>query len=153
MNTEFDVVPEVQDFVSDCVSRAGLELECSCELQDDTITVNLKGPDATLVLRDNARLLYAINHLVNQVFFRRATGQYNFAVDCEDYRNTRVMELRLLAQKAAEQVASTGKPFRLQAMPAGERRIIHLALADEEGVKTESEGGGLYRRVVICLAD
>ncbi len=144
-----EIQGQVKGFVEGLLRQAGLDLECRCESQEGVITVNLEGEDAGLVLRENARLLYSINHLINQAFYRRNEGRFNFLVDCEDYRATRVMELQLLARKAAEKARSSRKPFKLQAMPSSERRIIHLALAEEEGVGTTSEGNGAHRRVVI----
>ncbi len=149
MNNRDEMVGLVQEFVEGILREADLKLSCQCVMNENTLTVELDGEDGGLVLRENARLLYALNHLVNQVFFRKAGGRISFVVDCDDYRGTRVMELQLLARKAAERVRYTIQPYRLQAMPAGERRIIHLALAEEPGVRTESEGSGLYRRVVI----
>ena len=58
-------------------------------------------------------------------------------------------ELRLMAQVAAERVIDTGDPFALSPMNPRERRIVHLALRDQLRVRTESEGMGLERKVVI----
>ncbi|MFQ5929599.1 MAG: protein jag [Acidobacteriota bacterium] len=140
---------EVQQFLGELLKRAGLDLRFWCEPEDEVINVQLHGQDAGMVLSDNARLLYAINHLLNRVFYRKLSDGYNFVVDCNEYRATRVMELQLLARKAAEKVQLSGIPFRLQAMPASERRVVHLALVEEPGVRTESEGAGLHRGVVI----
>lgn len=140
---------EVRSFTAGMLAAAGLDLECDCEVGEEAVIVQLRGEDSGLALRENARLLYALNHLLNQVFYRRARGRYTFLVDCDEYRGTRLMELRLLASKAAEKVRNSGKPFRLQPMPSSERRVIHLALAEEPGVRSESEGGGDRRRVVI----
>jgi spoIIIJ-associated protein len=144
-----DIVDQVCDFVEGILRSTQLDLTCSCEVDDGAVTVSLQGSDSGIALRENARLLYAINHLVNQAFFRKAGGRLSFMVDCNDYRSTRVMELQLLARKAAEKVRYTGQTFHLQAMPAGERRIVHLTLAEEPAVTTRSEGSGLHRRVVI----
>ncbi len=140
---------EIQEFVGRWLREANLDLSCSLSLNGEVVTIALEGRDNGLVLRDNARLMYSINHLVNQIYYRRAGGEYTFLVDCGDYRGTRVMELQLLARKAAEKVRSSMSPFKLQPMPSSERRVIHMALADEEGIVTESEGHGAIRRVVI----
>ena len=148
------IIEEVQDFVEGILGVTQLDLTSECEVDDDgAVKVSLKGSDSGLILRENARFLYAVNHLVNQAFFRKAGGKLSFMVDCDDYRSTRVMELQLLARKAAEKVRYTGQTFHLQAMPAGERRIVHLTLAEEPSVRTRSEGSGLHRRVVIERAD
>lgn len=149
MVEEASVIAEVEEFVRQCLRLSGLEVECRCDMGEDVLNIRLNGEDSGLILRENARLLYSLNHLVNQAFFRKHGGNLNYVVDCEDYRNTRILELRLLAQKAAEKVRISAKPFKLQSMPAGERRVIHLALAEEPGVTTESEGSGAFRRVVI----
>ena len=140
---------EIQEFVTGCLEEAGLDLSCTLSVNGEVVTIQLEGRDNGLVLRDNARLMYSINHLVNQIYYRRAGGEYTFLVDCGDYRGTRVMELQLLARKAAEKVRASMRLFKLQPMPSSERRVIHMALAEEEGIATESEGTGAIRRVVI----
>ncbi len=143
------VTEEVGLFVRGCLQEAGLRMEVQCQTHEDQVTVALEGEDADIVLRENARLLYALNHLVNQAFFRRYQRRYHYLIDCDGFRRSRVMELQLLAEKAAERVQATGQPFNLQPMPSSERRVIHLKLADLEGVRTISQGTGRYRRVVI----
>ncbi len=147
-----ELLESMKGFLEDLIQRADLDLQFSCEMEEDGIHVRLKGSDDGLVLADSARLLYAINHLLNQIFFRKSEDGCNFWVDCEGYRSEREQELALLAKKAAEQVRSSGKEFSFQSLPASERRIIHLALADEAGVRTQSEGGGGNRYVVVLPA-
>jgi spoIIIJ-associated protein len=69
--------------------------------------------------------------------------------DCHDYRMMRVEELQLAAEAAADRVRRTGIAYRFNPMTSRERRIIHMALRGEAGVRTESEGAGPQRRVVI----
>ena len=144
-----EVLAEIRQFTEELLDRAGLELEASVRPNQDQVVVELSGPDADLVLTDNARLLHAFNHLVSQIFYRRARGQYRFVVDCGDYRATRARELQLLADKAAEKARRSGRPFTFQPMPASDRRIIHLHLAHDREVRTESDGRGMHRRVVV----
>jgi spoIIIJ-associated protein len=144
------VAKEAKDFVQTVIEGAYLELQPEVEFNGENgIHIKLSGPDSGLLLADNARLLYAINHLINQIYYRRSREGCNFLVDCNNYRTDREAELRLMAAKAAEKARSSGTKVSLQPMPASERRIIHLALADEWGVHTQSEGSGRYRRVLI----
>ena len=143
------VTAQVEEFIGGCLKGGQLNLVSTCSAQDGTIHVDLDGEDSELVLQKNARLLYALNHLLNQAFYHRTGRRFNFVVDCRDYREMRTSELQLLARKAAEQVSLSGRRFALQPMPSSERRIIHLTLAEEPGVATRSEGRGMYRRVVI----
>lgn len=150
---DLEVLSErTEGFVLELIELSGLDLEVNAVVEDELIAIELAGEDEPLLLADNARLLYAFNHLVNQVFYRRAGRECSFLVDCGNYRSERVAELELLAQKAAEKVRISGTKVILQPMPSGERRIIHLALADEPDVRTESEGSGRYRRVQIVPA-
>ena len=147
-----ELLESMKGFLGDLIQQSGLDLQFSCEMEEDGIHVRLEGSDDSLVLADSARLLYAVNHLLNQIFFRKSEDGCNFWVDCEGYRSEREHELALLAKKAAEQVRLSGKEFSFQPLPASERRIIHLALADEPGVRTQSEGSGAHRCVVVLPA-
>jgi len=140
---------EVGHFLEELLKATGLDLEFRCEPDDHTMTVWLSGQDAPMVVSSNARLLYAINHLLNRAFYEKSPQQWNFVVDCNEYRATREAELEILAREAAETVKQSGNLLPLEPMPASERRVIHLALAQEAGVSTESEGAGAQRRVVI----
>ena len=140
---------EVSQFLEKLLERAGLELTHSCLQGDCLLTVQLEGKDADLLLAADAGLLNAINRLLNLAFYRRSSNNCNILVDCNNYRAVRDRELQLLAQKAAEKAKISGVALPLQPMSAGDRRLVHLALAEEAGVRTESEGSGMYRRVLI----
>ena len=110
------------------------------------------GPDrealGSLIGRKGERLS-ALQHLVNLMLSRR-TGQWTrVLVDVEDYRGRRERQLIDLAARAAERVVETGKMLQLEPMPALERRWIHLALRDNDGVSTQSIGEEPNRRVVV----
>ena len=144
-----EILASSEMFLTNLLERMGLELSFESSLDDDLISIRLSGHDSELVLANNARFLYAVNHLLNQIYYRKSLTGCNFWVDCDGYRTDRDGELRLLAGHAAEQVRLTGREFVLQSLPSAERRIIHLSLADEPGVRTESEGTGPNRRVII----
>ena len=136
-------------FLEELLKGTGLDLEFRCEPEDHTMAVWLSGQDAPMVASNNARLLCAINHLLNRAFYEKSPQQWSFVVDCNEHRATRGVELEGLAREAAEKVKHSGNLLPLEPMPASERRVIHLALAQEPGVNTESEGAGVQRRAVI----
>jgi spoIIIJ-associated protein len=144
-----EIALDAEELVRTLCQAARLELAVETTVQEQEVRVDLSGPDSELLLADNARLLYALNHLTHQVFFRRSREGPTFLLDCKGYRGTRALELELLARKAAEKVRSSHTPVSFQPMPASERRIIHLALAGDTSVRTESEGTGQRRRVLI----
>ena len=70
-------------------------------------------------------------------------------VDVEGFRDRREKQLIQMAKRMADQVSQSGRRQTLEPMPAGERRIIHIALRDHPDVKTESTGDDPYRKVTI----
>ena len=145
-------VSQAESFLKELLAAAKLDLDFRLEVEEEGATVRLYGLDEGMVLSNGARLLYAINHILNRAFYERGAEAFNLFVDCNDYLSTRTEELELLARKAAERVKESGDRYRCDPMPASERRVVHLTLADEAGVMTESEGGGLHRRVMILPA-
>ncbi|HMD83144.1 MAG TPA: R3H domain-containing nucleic acid-binding protein [Terriglobia bacterium] len=114
--------------------------------------VDFSGADADLLLEKNATLLHAIEFVVLKAIRLDEDHFRRIVFDCQDWRRTRMEELRLMAQVAAERVIETGDPFTLNPMSPRERRIVHMALRDRPQVRTESEGMGPERKVVIFPA-
>jgi len=73
--------------------------------------------------------------------------------DCMGHRKARLEELRMSARVAAEKVRHSGTPYQFAPMSSRERRMLHLALRDEQDLRTESEGEGLRRSVVLYPKD
>jgi spoIIIJ-associated protein len=124
-------------------------LQDSSDLESPEYVADFAGPDADLLLERNGALLDALEHVVLKAVRLREEQLGKIAFDCEDWRRTRIEELRLIAQVAAERVEESGAPFALSPMSPRERRIIHLALRDRTNLSTVSEGVGTERKVVI----
>jgi spoIIIJ-associated protein len=97
--------------------------------------------------------LSALQHIVNLLLSKRMGTWTRVLVDVEDYRGRRERQLREIALRAADRVEETGKMLQLEAMPALERRWIHLALRDRSGIRTQSIGEEPNRRVVIIRTE
>ena len=111
------------------------------------------GRDDALLLERNAELLLTIEYLALRCMRLDPLAHDFVHFDCAEFRATRLAELKLSAQVAAQRVREMHQPFRMNPMSARERRIIHLALQGEPGVRTGSEGDGDRRQVVIYPAD
>jgi spoIIIJ-associated protein len=140
----------VADFCRKVLAQLGLDLEVSAIMRDETITVNVSGTDRPVLLAATAALLNSLEYLVNKAF-RTGAGEEigSIVLDSDDYRRHREAELILLAQMASQKVLAQRRPLSLQPMTPKERRIIHLALADTEGIRTESAGEGENRSITI----
>jgi len=96
--------------------------------------------------------LSALQHLVNLMLSRKMGTWTRVLVDVEDYRGRRERQLVEVATRAAERVQETGQMLQLEPMSALERRWVHIALRDTEGVTTQSVGEEPMRRVVVIKA-
>lgn len=150
--TDNKTAEDIKDMLNGLLNVSGLDIQVVLKKDGEDIHLDLEGGDSEMLLTDGASLLYAFNHLINQIYYRRLGRGRNIVLDCMSYRAERELELVLMADKAAEQARTTGRKLVLQPMNSAERRIIHLRLADEEGVRTESEGFGQNRRISILPA-
>jgi spoIIIJ-associated protein len=131
-----------------------MELDGAVEVQMGTeaAKLNVTGTDLGVLIGRRGEKLASLQHIVNLIVARRE-GQLNrIMVDVENYRGRREDQLRDVADRAAKRVAQTGKIIQLEAMPAMERRIVHLALSENSTVRTQSVGVEPNRRVVILPA-
>jgi spoIIIJ-associated protein len=131
-----------------------MELQGSVEvlMGTEAAKLNVVGTDLGVLIGRRGEKLASLQHIVNLIVARRE-GQLNrIMVDVENYRGRREDQLRDVADRAAQRVAQSGKIIQLEAMPAMERRIVHLALAEHATVRTQSVGVEPNRRVVILPA-
>ena len=113
------------------------------------LVLNIEGHDLGLLIGRQAETLTALQYLVRVIVNQQTHRWMNIVVDVENYRRRREESLKRLAVRMAEQVARTGRPVVLEAMPANERRIIHIALRDHPDVYTVSVGKEPRRKVTI----
>ncbi len=110
---------------------------------------NIAGDDLGILIGRRGQTLTALQYLCRLIVSHRTKSWSPLVLDVEGYKQRRTEALRALAIRMAEQVKSRGTSFSLEPMPAYERRIIHITLADHPEVTTESTGEGESRKVVI----
>jgi len=152
----------LRHFLESVVRVAGLDLKVSVRAAasggtgaegDAEVLADLDGRDQEILLERGAELLKAFEHLAFRALRLEPSFHEKIHVDSGGYRALRFEELRMTARVAAERVQSSRQPFRLNPMSSRERRIVHLALKDMSGVRTESIGVGEDRQVVIHPVD
>ncbi|MGB2629414.1 MAG: R3H domain-containing nucleic acid-binding protein [Candidatus Acidiferrum sp.] len=119
------------------------------EQNEAEILADLDGRDRELLLARNAELLKALEHLMFRAIGLEPSFHDKIHLDSGGYRALRFEELKMTAKVAAERVETSKQPFPLNPMSSRERRIVHLALKDMPGIRTESIGTGEERQVVI----
>lgn len=115
----------------------------------DEIAVEIFGGDPGKIIGRGGRTLSALEYVANAVLNRGDQQDVRVNIDVGGYKRRRDERLRNAARKAAGRVRDTGQQFALELMTAAERRVVHMALADDASVITESEGQGRDRRIVV----
>ena len=128
-----------------------LNIEAVSELvsEDKKIEINVVAANSQSVIGKHGAMLDAIQTLAGAVANKGRDDYKRVVVDCENYRESREATLNRLAENLASKAIRLGKKIKLEAMNPYERRIIHAALSEFEGIKTESEGKEPNRYVVI----
>ncbi|HEY1801412.1 MAG TPA: R3H domain-containing nucleic acid-binding protein [Terriglobales bacterium] len=154
---------KINEFLQAVVSKGGLRLKYRIivdpiiagdrDWENPEILVEFLGPDSTLLLERGGELLRALELLALEMLRLQSGEHEKIIFDCMNQRSMRLEELRSAADVAAEKVRSTGTPYSFSAMSSRERRIVHLAMRDLTDLRTESEGEGPRRYVVVYPKD
>jgi len=111
--------------------------------------IDLTGEDSGLLIGRRGQTLQALQFVVNMIARKELGESIRVVLDVEHYRQRREDSLRDMSTKVASRVAQTGRSITLEPMSAADRRMVHVSLADYEGVRTESVGMGEDRKVTI----
>jgi len=145
--------------VCDLLEKMGVNAEVQVEYgpEDDRnvspILVNIEGNDLSFLIGRKSETINALQYIANLIVNKKLNKWIPLQVDVQNYRLRRERELSKLAKKIGEQVLSTGRQQSLEPMPPNERRLIHIALRDNEELITESIGEDPYRKVTISLKE
>lgn len=149
----------INDLLNGVVSKGGLRLKYRITVdpplpeerdwERPEILVEFSGPDSPLLLERGAELLRALELLSLEMLRMPGNEHEKICFDCRNHRAMRLEELRAAAAVAAEKVRKTGTPYQFAPMSSRERRIVHLALREYTDLRTESQGEGLRRSVVV----
>lgn len=142
---------QARDFLNELFGHARFDLRATTDEREAGVVLDIDGADAALLRAEGGELLDALEHFVNQAFARTLPQGERLVCDVHSFRAMRETELRAMARHAAERVRSSGVPFTFGPMNPNERRIIHLSLADDEQLHTESVGEGNDRRLKVSL--
>ncbi len=147
---ETDVTRAVREWCERVLSLARIEVVARTEEKAEQIFVRFYGAEGRRLIERNGELLDALQVLANKALVGRKTEK-EIEFDCEQFKERRNQELGQQAREVADRVRRDGREELLPAMSPIERRIVHLALHDDQQVTTESRGEGFYKRVAIIL--
>ena len=141
--------------LGELLGKMGVVGEVVAREDADRVTLEVTGAETGLVIGKKGATLDALQYLVNKMSSHgtpEGSGK-PIQVDAEGYRDRRAETLVELANKLAEKVRRTGRPVEMDPMSPAERRVVHVALADQADLETKSEGEGIYRHLIIFPRD
>jgi len=119
------------------------------EQVNGAITLDIRGDKSGLLIGRKGRTLDALQFIVNKIVNKALEKRTQVVIDSEDYRQRRQDALTQMAQRMGEKAKRTGRPVSTNLLNPHERRIIHLALRDDQELDTKSRGDGVLKKVLI----
>lgn len=118
---------------------------------EPTVQVLVVVEEPKILIGEKGQTLFELQHILKLLLRKKITEPFYLALDINEYKKNKEEYLGDLAQTTADEVALLKKPKELPPMPASERRVIHMALANRTDVVSESLGDGNDRRIVIRI--
>jgi spoIIIJ-associated protein len=146
---EKDVVKIAKEVLNKLLDLSGVKAEVEVVSEEIPVMLNIKGDDLGILIGRHGQTIASLEYIVKLIVAGQLKAWLPLSIDVGGYRERHYNALQQLALRLAEQVKLRHRAITLEPMPANERRIIHLALADYPEVVTHSIGDGGNRKVVI----
>jgi spoIIIJ-associated protein len=140
---------QIAGFVQDVVNAMEVALTVNVEETAEGTRINLEGEDGGVLVRRGGEGLQALQHLVATAFRKQLGDDNRIVIDCNGFRKDKDAELRQMARFVAEKARSSGMPQEMGPLNPYERRIVHLAIAEDPTVTSESIGDAFLKTVII----
>jgi len=144
-----DLLERVRQFTVDTLGAMGLSLDVAINDTPDGIRVEISGEGGEALLRRRAEALDALQVIVNTAFRRQLTDDRSFVVDCLDYRKGKDAELRQMTRFIMEKAKTTRVSQEMGPLNPYARRIVHLTVAEDPALSSESIGDAFLKTVII----
>lgn len=154
---ELELSGRVLAVAQELLDKLGMEGTVQCRVRSDgsseRLWVEIESRQSGILIGERGSTLRAFEHILHLLLRSTVGGSVRVSADVNTYRLQRAEALRRQAEAAAERARTTGRAVVLEPMEAPDRRIIHVVLADNRGVHTESQGEEPRRRVVVRPRD
>ena len=140
---------QIAGFVQNVVDAMGATLTVHVEETPAGTRINLEGEDGGVLVRRGGEGLQALQHIVATAFRKQLGDDNRIIIDCNGFRRDKDAELRQMAHFIAEKARASGMPQEMGPLNPYERRIVHLAIAEDPTVTSESIGDAFMKTVII----
>ncbi len=143
-------ITKIKNIVKEFFEKMGISVVIEVkESKDETLPIDIKTEEPQILIGEKGQTLVEVQRLLKVILKRKIDKNFYIDLDINGYKKKKIEYLRQLARSVADDVALTKKEKALSPMPAYERRIIHLELAERKNITTESVGRDPERRVII----
>ena len=149
MSLDMSLTTEIAGFVQNVVNAMGVTLTVSVEETPEGTHINLEGEDGGVFVRRGGEGLQALQHIVATAFRKQLGEDNHIVMDCNGFRRDKDAELRQMAKHMAEKARTSGMPQEMGPLNPYERRIVHLAIAEDPTATSESIGDAFMKTVII----
>ena len=146
-----DLNERVHDFLQRTLEAMGVALDIEIVETADSVRIELSGQAGDVLLRRRAEALDALQHIVNTAFRRELKDDRTFVVDCLDYRKAKDAELKQMARFMMDKAKSSGAPQEMGPLNPYARRLVHLTVAEDPQLSSESIGDAFLKTVIISV--
>ena len=140
------------DYLERLLDIADYDGDIDLDVENDRAVVAVVGSDLRSLVGAHGEILDALQELTRLAVAQQTGSRSRLMLDVSGHRQARREQLRTLATETATRVAESGEPARLAPMNPFERKVVHDAIAEIDGVLSESEGEEPHRRVVVLIA-
>lgn len=162
-----DLAEKASDFLLGVLERMGVSADIDVREETDKVVLDIQTKDAELIIGRRGVVIDALQHLVNKVVYRDRTSERGerergergerdrgergkpLVIDAGGFRDKQTERLRTLAQRMAERALTNQEIVELQPMTPHDRRIVHMAIAEMQGLSSRSEGEGEDRHILL----
>ena len=152
VNDDEPAAEKAKRILEGLLTRMAIPSPVTVEETEEAIILNIRGDGSGLLIGKRGQNLDAIQYIVNKAVHHTSNGHKMITIDTEAYRKRREESLVALAVRLGEKVKKTRKPVTVGHMNAHDRRVIHMAMQNDETLTTKSRGEGEYRKIVILPA-
>jgi len=146
-----DLQGRVRDFMQQTLTAMGLPLDIEITEDPDSVRIELSGEGGEHLLRRRGEALDALQHVVNTAFRRQLKDERSFVVDCLGYRKAKDAELKQMARFMMERAKSSGTPQEMGPLNPYARRLVHITVAEDPQMASESIGDAFLKTVIISV--
>ncbi len=141
------------EFLQGLLDAFGLEGDISTRIEDETLFVNVDGEQTEALVGTKGVVMQSVHEITRTVIQRKTFGAPRLRLDIAGYAERRRQALTIYARKLADKVIDEGTEVMLEPMNSADRKVVHDAVTDVEGVRSFSEGEEPHRAVVLAPTD